>query len=390
MDACFGPIYGYDKVGNRLNSLDVATYSYNDSNELTAKSDATYTYDANGNTTSKTTASGTTLYGYDFENHLISVTPPSGDPAYFGYDPFGRRISKVVGAKTTTFLYDGANVSWELIEETQADSTVLRTAKHFTTGLGIDEPLVANIPQPAAEYGSLVPQYFFYQADGLGSITSLSNQAGAVVATYSYDSFGKTTASTESIANPYRYTSREWDADAGLYYYRARYYDATIGRFLNEDPSGFSGGINKYDYVLNRSENLVDPLGLDGHTFGPITWYRNQQGMSPTQIAAEKAHEARHRADFWNLRQFTSNCEELESRGFVAETAVLQQRVEELKKRKCLTDDEKKELSVLTEELQRAKELSDPKSALLRVYCGDAFPKPPIQYPDHEHFMWGW
>ena len=65
-----------------------------------------------------------------------------------------------------------------------------------------------------------------------------------------------------SIANPFAYTGREWDKETGLYYYRARYYTSQIGRFISEDPIGFTGGINLYVYVGNNPVNKIDPLGL--------------------------------------------------------------------------------------------------------------------------------
>ena len=61
---------------------------------------------------------------------------------------------------------------------------------------------------------------------------------------------------------PYAFTGREWDAESGLYYYRARYYDPKIGRFMSEDPVGFAGGSNFYVYVGNRAPNFTDPYGL--------------------------------------------------------------------------------------------------------------------------------
>jgi len=176
----------------------------------------------------------------------------------------------------------------------------------------------------------------FYQEDGLGSVTSLSNGAGALAQTYSFDSFGKTTP-TGGLVNPLQYTGREFDSETGLYFYRARYYDPNAGRFLSEDPIEFAGGSNFYAYALNRPAILVDPSGLDGHTWGPITWYTNQKGTSPTEIKAEKAHEAQHRCDFWNGNVFTKPCEFLESRGFAAEIPKLQQRLDDLRKQKTLT-----------------------------------------------------
>jgi RHS repeat-associated protein len=59
---------------------------------------------------------------------------------------------------------------------------------------------------------------------------------------YTYDSYGNLTASTGTLVNSFRYTSRESDPETGLYYYRARYYDPNAGRFLSEDPLGSGGG----------------------------------------------------------------------------------------------------------------------------------------------------
>lgn len=65
-------------------------------------------------------------------------------------------------------------------------------------------------------------------------------------------------------ATRYRYTGREYDDFTGLYYYRARYYDANLGRFISEDPIGFNGGdVNLFGYVRNRPLKYKDSLGLD-------------------------------------------------------------------------------------------------------------------------------
>ena len=144
------------------------------------------------------------------------------------------------------FAYDGDN----LIEETNSSGAVV--ARYADTQ-NIDEPL-AMLRSSATSY---------YHADGLGSITSLSNSAGALAQTYTFDSFGKQTNSSGSLTNSFQYTARESDAETGLYYYRARYYDQNSGRFLSEDPSSFfSGSINFYDYVENSPLGFKDPNGL--------------------------------------------------------------------------------------------------------------------------------
>jgi RHS repeat-associated protein len=65
-----------------------------------------------------------------------------------------------------------------------------------------------------------------------------------------------------TVTNPYQYTGRDYDPETGLRYYRARYYDSTVGRFLSEDPINFGGGINFYSYAANNPAAFTDPGGL--------------------------------------------------------------------------------------------------------------------------------
>jgi RHS repeat-associated protein len=122
----------------------------------------------------------------------------------------------------------------------------------YTQGSSTDEPL--------AESNAGATNY--YEADGLGSITSLTSSTGVLAGTYTYDSFGKLTTSSSTLTNPFRYTAREFDSETGLYFCRARFYDPTTGRFIREDPVKFMGGVNFYSYAYNNPSNLKDPLGL--------------------------------------------------------------------------------------------------------------------------------
>ena len=148
----------------------------------------------------------------------------------------------------TIYLYDGANG----IAEMDQGGNVLGL---YTQGQDIDEPL--------AEFRSGTASY--HEQDGLGSITSLSSTASSLVNTYVYKAFGNLASSTGSTVNPFQYTGRDYDAETGLRQYRARYYDASIGRFLSEDPLGFEGGGNFYDYTFNNPINLVDPHGTSSY-----------------------------------------------------------------------------------------------------------------------------
>jgi RHS repeat-associated protein len=236
-------------MGNRLSSLNWTGWQYNSSNQLTSQPQAAYTYDYNGNTTSKTDANGATSSAWDYENRLTSVTlPGTGGVVTFKYDPFGRRIQKSSAAGTVNYAYEGANI----VAEINPLGNVLAA---YAQSAYIDEPL--------AVWRAGVATY--YQADRLGSITSVSNAAGALATTYSYDAFGNVVTASGSVINPFRFTGRELDSETSLYYYRARYYDPSSGRFISEDPIGFLGGdTNLYRYVWNSTSNLTDPSGRVG------------------------------------------------------------------------------------------------------------------------------
>lgn len=194
----------------------MSPYVYNSSNELTSTPAATFTYDSNGNTLSKVDSSGTTTYNWDFENRLASVVlPGSGGTVTFKYDPLGHRIQKSSTNGTTNYLYDGSNS----IAELDAVGALLSS---YAQSAGVDEPL-AEIRGATAG---------FYEQDDLGSITSLTDSTNALANTYTYDSFGTLIGSTATLTNPFQYTWRDFDLEAGLRYYRARYYDPVDGRFI--------------------------------------------------------------------------------------------------------------------------------------------------------------
>jgi RHS repeat-associated protein len=235
--------YSYDKVGNRLTSAAEPSWNYDANNRLTSYDGVSFTYDNSGNTTAKQDGAALTAYTYDYENRLETADP--GVPVSYGYDPFGKRLAKTVGGVTTYYLYDEEDV----IAEYDAAGAVVATYIH---GPGIDEPI--SMTRGGNTY--------FYTMDGLGSVRDLTDAAQSIVEQYDYDSFGNLTI-PPTTGNPYTYTSREYDPETGLLFYRARYYDPKVGRFLTADPIGFEGGdINFYAYVANNPVNRTDPLGL--------------------------------------------------------------------------------------------------------------------------------
>jgi len=172
----------------------------------------------------------------------------------------------VVNGVITRYIYDKEDI---LLEFDGANQVIAR----YTHGPGIDEPLIM------ARGGT----NSFYHADGLGSITDLTDSTGAVIRSYTYDSFGQIVAETGTETNPYTYTGREFDPETGLYYYRNRYYDAQVGRFLTEDPQvDVHTLMNLYVYVGSNPIRFRDPFGLQ--PFGePMRDF--QENPTPAQIA---------------------------------------------------------------------------------------------------------
>jgi RHS repeat-associated protein len=217
--------YSYDAAGNRLSSATDPAYRYDAGARLISAEGATFTYDRNGNLAGRTTASGVTNYTWDAENQLVRVDLPDGGVVAYKYDPFGRRIEKNVNGTITAYLYDGNAILLEL------DAAGRMTAR-YTHGPTIDWPLVME----------RAGQTWFYHGDALGSVAALTDSSGNLRRTYAYDSWGRSQSAGDSQPpNPFLFAGRQYDAETGLYYMRARYYDPVVGRFMSQDPLDLPG-----------------------------------------------------------------------------------------------------------------------------------------------------
>ncbi len=249
--------FNFDAVGNQLQN----GQNHDAANRLRLDNDFTYQYDRNGNLISKTQIgdSQTTIYTWDAENQFIGVTTPTTTISY-RYDVLGRRIEKNVNGVITRYVYDGLDLLLE------ANGSNQLTVKH-TFGAGIDRPLMRE--EVDAGLNTVAAQ--IYHQDGNNNVVTLTDMAGNIVESYEYSAFGKLSvfdANHNALTTPPRtsftFTGREFDPETGLFYYRTRYYDPSIGRFISEDPIGFlSGDANFYAYVSNNPINWRDPLGLD-------------------------------------------------------------------------------------------------------------------------------
>lgn len=259
--------YTYDASGNRTN----AGYQTGVGNRLQTDGAYNYTYDAEGNLIQRTQiATGNVRqYTWDYRNRLVAVTDKDAGSSVtqqvsYAYDAFDRRVSESVAhgdsAATTYFVYDSNNVVLDFSATTGQAAPTL--AHRYLHGPAVDQVL-------AQEDGSGPVAWLL--ADDLGSIRDVVDNQGAITDHLVYDSFGNLLAESNPAAGSrYRFAGREWDAATALYYNRARYYDAAVGRFLSEDPLLLaSGDLNGYCYTGNSPVTMVDPTGLKGSTGGP-------------------------------------------------------------------------------------------------------------------------
>jgi RHS repeat-associated protein len=256
--------YAYDLEGNRTSSHLSASYTHDTANRLRADADSCYDYDENGNLARKrdrvgldcTDTSGAAKeYTWDVLNRLVRIDFPDATYAAYRYDAQGRRIEKDVNGALTRYVYDGDAI---LLEYDGANVLQAR----YSHGEEIDQPLaMARDIDADGQLGAA--ESFFYHTDHLGSVRLVTDAAGAAANRYDYDAFGNWEATSyETVANPFGFTARERDAESGLMFYRARYYDPKIGRFISEDPIGFEArDLNLYRYAANSPLILIDPSG---------------------------------------------------------------------------------------------------------------------------------
>ena len=233
----------YDAVGNITNhSATIGT-----GNRLTAFNGYTLTYDSTGNLRTKSKAGySQTLYWSALG--LLDSVVTNGQTTKFQYNAAGLRIRKTTATADINYVLNGAQV---LAETERSTNALLREYQYYP---GADRPHAVRLASTGKTY--------FYLYEEPGNVIALLDTTGAVVNSYAYEPFGKATSGTVAVPQPFQFASRELDAETGLYYNRARYYDPELMRFISEDPTGLAGGINRYAYVSNDPANAVDPSGL--------------------------------------------------------------------------------------------------------------------------------
>ncbi|WP_346189594.1 RHS repeat-associated core domain-containing protein [Rubritalea halochordaticola] len=254
----FDRAYAFDGIGNRTSATEDTTtvnYTANSKNQYSAVGTTSQTYDADGNLTND----GTYKYIYDAENRLIKTTDQSDvTVTWYKYDYLSRRWTYDDGTISHRYVYDG----WNPIA-VYSNSLLLKT---YTWGKDLSGSM-----QGAGGVGGLLAvkenssgNSYYPTYNGNGNVSEYLDSSGAVVAHYEYDAFGKTvndtTQNTKNFAH--RFSTKQWDSEASLYYYGYRYYTPETGRWINRDPIEENGGLNLYGFVRNVALNYNDLLGL--------------------------------------------------------------------------------------------------------------------------------
>ena len=304
-DSSSNLIYGdncyYDSNGRLVKILDSgsstttrATYGYDQQGQLTSATVGgtryEYSYDTAGNIQSKKVGSTTTnyyTYGNSAWRDLLTayggntITYSGGNPTkYYDGSTFtwtqGRRLATAkVGSTNISYTYDMAGVrSSKTVGSTKYDFTTLSGLVTRQTGGGktIDFVYDENNQPLAMKYNNTL---YYYVLNAQGDVVRIVNSSRSVVASYTYDPWGKIISSSGTLAdiNPLRYRGYYYDSETGFYYLQSRYYDPEIGRFINADSyaSTDATGLlstNMFAYCENDPVNRSDP---SGELFGTIS-----------------------------------------------------------------------------------------------------------------------
>jgi RHS repeat-associated protein len=337
--------YFYDPAWNlnrRTNNGVSSTFTVESRNELTNAAGSAITYDFNGNISGHDGAHY--IYAYDDENRLAywihyqtnSLHPASGDKqTVFVYDGRGRLRQRYEYTMTCP-IGGGGGTGADGAQNDQVDPE----AQPDSGGTGCDWALdsiteyiydgnrviqernSSNIPQVtytrgtdlsgtmegAGGIGGLLARssgyssgnwtsHNYYHADGNGNVTYLVNSSQTLAASYRYDPFGNLISSSGSLAsaNVYRFSSKEFMVNSGMYYYLYRFYDPNLQRWINKDPideaERLADGPNLYRFTGNDPETMVDPTGKQASLAHPggMAIVLDAEALSPAELAAARA-----------------------------------------------------------------------------------------------------
>ncbi|HJO94441.1 MAG TPA: RHS repeat-associated core domain-containing protein [Victivallales bacterium] len=238
--------YKLDKCRNIISKTSgnlKTKYEYNNNNQLGLSDTTSFVYDSKGNLIKSFSTLNDKSFKYTTDGRISSISDNSHNAKIkYTYDPTGNRASEITKHKERFYLYDGINVVAEY------DMSHNETC-YYIYGSSSDNPLMAH-----TRNGN-----FYFHQDFLGNIFAVTDDKGNQVSIYSYEAYGKPIIKKEGFKSPYLFTGRRYDRNTGFYYYRMRYYNPEIARFLSRDPIFDT---NLYLYCKSDPVNFNDPLGL--------------------------------------------------------------------------------------------------------------------------------
>ena len=249
-------------MSNVTTNTTVQARTHGPAHELLTAGGAPISTDARGNISAIPAAlrsNGVKVYlNYDFDNRFNSLTaniPLSQPGALFqnySYDALGRRVGFQGNNGQTIFICCGQQVLCDYGVTAPPSNPNMS----YIYGDYVDEPIMRSIGGGGTR--------LYYHRNQQYSIIALTDSSGAIQERYAYSAYGEltianasgTTLSTSAVNNRYTYTGREWDSTIGLFYFRARMYDARLSRFCSRDPIEYVDGASLYG-------NYFVPSGTD-------------------------------------------------------------------------------------------------------------------------------
>jgi RHS repeat-associated protein len=276
--------YTFDKVDNILRIVETQASQtreiltrVNNLNQYAQFDALSLAYDGNGNLSQK----GNQHFTYDYRNRLVSVENGTKTTS-FKYDVLGRRIEKTsTSGPAIRYYYDG----YQVIEERDSSD---QPQKQYVYGNGIDELLRMD------KFSGGTAKSYYVHTNAIGSVTAITDNEGNLVERVSYDDYGKPTFTyyltdpqnpairdSSIIGNNCLFQGREYDPETGLYFYRARYFDPQIARFLQTDPIGYRDSMNLYQAFKQNPTNFVDPIGLLKYSWNYLGIFAEDPNRNP-------------------------------------------------------------------------------------------------------------
>ncbi len=246
--------------------------------ELTAIGSTALSYDPKGNLTVDNTKNH--KYTWDFDNRMSAADTDGDDvdDVTLKYDALGRRVAKASGSATVVYVSMTQPIQYspfagQVVAEYASGAAPTSPTEKYVYASYIDEPVLKD------GTGGTV----YYHRNSQYSVAALTSASGSVVERYGYEPYGEltilaadgsTVRASSSYANTYTYTGRRWDADLSLYYFRARYYDPGLGRFVGRDPAAHNDR-GRYEFLKSRPDRELDASGL---------WCVTRRARTPNRI----------------------------------------------------------------------------------------------------------